>query len=157
MDRDCGKSVFRRLGAVGHAVVAQNRSDTQAVIAEDFAAAPTLRRAMFEMGAPALDGLFVAPEREGEDFALVRKAGKPFDRNEAVDFFELGLQSGRDVEIVAFTVRFRPDFENHGDHARIPSSSFQPKRSSKARPITQSRSLVERKASSSVNMVTAWR
>src|SRR6266446_6860001 len=155
MDRDCGKSVFRRLGAVGHAVVAQNRGDAQAVIAEDFAAALALGRAMFEMGAPALDGVFVAPEGERQDFALVRKAGKSLDRDEAVDLFELGTQGCSDVEIVSLAVRLRPDFENHGDHARIPSFSFQPKRSSKARPITHSRSLRERKPSSSVNMVTA--
>src|SRR5882672_11466231 len=110
---------------------------------------------MIELGTPAFDGLFVAPEGEREDLSLVGQAGKSLDRDETVDLLQFGFQSCRDVEIVALTVRLRPDFEDHSDHVRIPWFSFQPKRSSKARPITQSRSLRERKPSSSVNRVTA--
>jgi hypothetical protein len=54
------------LAALGHAIVSNDKSDEQAIFAEEALAADRLRRAMVLMAAPASDRLVVTPERQGQ-------------------------------------------------------------------------------------------
>jgi hypothetical protein len=50
------------LAALGHAIVSNDKSDEQAIVAEDVLAAGRLRRAMALMAAPASDRFVVTLE-----------------------------------------------------------------------------------------------
>src|ERR1700761_1154875 len=107
--------VLRRLGAVGHAVVAYDMSDAQAIIGEHAMAAFRLRAAVgFEI-APRRHGRFVAPEGERDELAGLGEALEALDGDKAFDAVEQRSQVGGDAEI-GVAVR-GPDLEDDGDHA----------------------------------------
>ena len=112
-----------RLGTLGHAVVAHDAGDAQAIVAEHALAAALLRRTVVLDVAPRRDRRFVAPERERQELGVVGQALEPLDAEEPVDVLQLGLQLGGDVEIGLLVAVGRPDFEDDGDHGFSPFSA----------------------------------
>src|ERR1051326_7614730 len=123
---------LRRLGAVVHAVVPQDRSDAQAIIAEYPGPAFSLRCPMLLVRAPTLDRSGITPERQRQDLAFVGQALEPLDRDETVDFFEFRPQLRGHLEIILPALRDRLDLEDH----RVHGSS----RATRARPARPRRS-----------------
>src|SRR5262245_63128318 len=74
--------------------------------------------------APALDRLFVTPDREREDLGLVGEAGEALDRDEAVHLLQLGLQAGGEIEVVLLPAGRGYDLEDDGDHGFKPMRPF---------------------------------
>src|SRR6267154_2481755 len=67
-------AVLRGLGSVGHAVVAHDVCDAEAVIGEHARAPARLSLAVAREVAPAAHRVFIAPKRQRQDLVLVRKA-----------------------------------------------------------------------------------
>lgn len=116
-----GAAVGRGLVALGHAVVAADLGDPEAVVGEDLAAAPGLRKAMLGEVPPGLDGGLVAPEGERDELAGLADALEALDRDEAVDPFQERPELGGDLEIGGPVLGPGPELEDHGDHGTLPS------------------------------------
>src|SRR5450759_4973232 len=85
-------AVGRRLGALAHAVVAQDAGDAQAVIGKHPVAAARLRQTVPLELAPALHRLLVAPVGKRQHLAFMGEAGKALDRNETILLLQLRPQ-----------------------------------------------------------------
>jgi hypothetical protein len=79
------------LATLRHAIVGNDGSDQQTIVAKDAFAANRLRRSMRCLAAPANYRLFVTPERKGEEFVGIGKTLEPLDGDEAIHAFKLAF------------------------------------------------------------------
>src|SRR5216683_4913899 len=121
LDRVRRAAVFRGFLAFAHAVVADYARNPQTIVSEHLRAPANLRFTVAAEVAPAPHRVLVAPERERQELALVRKARETLDRDESVDSLELRPQPRRKIEILLFLARSRKDFEYHHDHVVLAS------------------------------------
>src|SRR5438132_1883199 len=112
-------AVLRGFVPVGHAVVANNARDAQAVIGKHARAPERLRLAVARKVAPAPHCFLVAPERKGQQLALVGKAREALYGDESVDFLELRPQLRGELQILLFPARSRNDLEYHCEHVVV--------------------------------------
>src|SRR4029450_1270200 len=108
-----------RLGALGHAVIAHDAGDAQAIVAEHALAAALLGGAVAFDVAPCRNRRLVAPEGERQKLGLVGQALEALDADKAVDALQFGPERGRDVEIGLLMPVPRPYFEDDSDHGSL--------------------------------------
>jgi hypothetical protein len=109
-------AIGRRLVAFEHAVIADDAGDPQAIIGEDAAAAGLLGCPVRLEIAPLLHRRLVSEKGERQQFAAGRQALETFDRDEAVDRFEIGAQLAGEIQIFMAFAHIGHDFEDDGDH-----------------------------------------
>jgi hypothetical protein len=115
-----GAAVGRRLRPVVRPVVAHHLGDAQAVVGEHPGAPERLHAPVVEVGAPAPDGLVVAPELQGEELAFLVEALEALDRDEAVDLLDFRAQGRGEPQVVVPAARGRPELEDDGHHGGGP-------------------------------------
>src|SRR5262245_53478537 len=115
--------VRRFLPPLGHAVVADDPGDPQAIVLEYAAAASLLRSAMTIVIAPPREGFFIAPERQRQHFAGIGQALEPLNGNKALYLFQFRAQPSRVGKIGFAPTIGRPYLEDHRDH-RVLRSAF---------------------------------
>jgi hypothetical protein len=114
-------TVCRGLGALIHAIVAQNLCDPQPIVLEHAGTAFALSYAVLCQVPPVLHGLFVPEELDRQHLARIGERLEPLNRDEAVDLLEEGAQFCGDIQILIAPPVGRPDFEDDCDHDRLPS------------------------------------
>src|SRR6185369_884108 len=99
-----GPTIGRRLVTLTQSIVPHDSGNPQPVIAEDAPATGRLGFTMFGMIAPGNDRFLVAEEGQRQHLGGLGDALKALDRDETVNFFQFGPQSGGKIEIMALLI-----------------------------------------------------
>ena len=85
-------TVTGNLLALAHPIVSNHSRDAQTIIGKNLATAFRLRHAVVICRSPGLYCRFISKKRKRQDFARLIETFEAFDRNEAIDFLEKGLE-----------------------------------------------------------------